>query len=661
MQNSRRIGVGSRSSNPTVILPAFQYIGKHLDRHGILHEHSLQSPDSPDRMLADRQDAMKYCPSCHKTYPGDYNVCPSDQTALQSSREFQPGMVIRNKYEILGQIGIGGMGAVYRGRHVTFNELCAIKVVNDSIAGDSNFLQRFQTEAVVTRKLRHPNAVRVDDFDYTDDGRPFIVMELVEGRNVGEVLQAQGPFLVPRAVRVVTQAARALGAAHKLGFVHRDIKPGNIILTVDEQGQEVAKVLDFGIAKLRQATGDAQSGMTMTGMVVGTPLYMSPEQFMGKAAGEIDGRTDLYSLGVVLYQMVTARLPFDGDTLYAVMMQHMEGNVRPPHELTPELGIPASLSQVILKAINKAREQRYQTAEEFIAALDQVASEFPATQSIPAPVMSASNIAPAPVTPTAASRSSQVSPIPGAPKPAIPRTVAIPPPIAPSSPASVMRSSPATPTPVAPTPAIAPQAPPPAAPVPLPNSRMVKSAAQHVFLQHRTFRARNLVMLALLGLAAIVLVGGLGYVKYRATQRVRIEQAIVQELQSAPSPTLRAAHLGISVNDAGDVTLDGSVQNSDDLSAATALAKAVHGVNHVNNRLQVVQAPPPPPGSSTQPESSESLVKRGMNFMDDGKYDEAIDCFTKAASDPNNKTANQLLETARRAQKTEEQLLKRRQ
>lgn len=168
-------------------------------------------------------------------------------------------------------------------------------------------------------------------------------------------------------------------------------------------------------------------------------------------------------------------------------------------------------------------------------------------------------------------------------------------------------------------------------------------------------------MLALLGLAAIVLVGGLGYVKYRATQRVRIEQAIVQELQSAPSPTLRAAHLGISVNDAGDVTLDGSVQNSDDLSAATALAKAVHGVNHVNNRLQVVQAPPPPPGSSTQPESSESLVKRGMNFMDDGKYDEAIDCFTKAASDPNNKTANQLLETARRAQKTEEQLLKRRQ
>src|SRR5262249_36510871 len=195
-------------------------------------------------------------------------------------------------------------------------------------------------EAVVTRKLRHPNAVRVDDFDYTDDGRPFIVMELVEGRNVGEVLQSEGPFQVTRAVRIATQVAQALGAAHNLGFIHRDIKPGNIVLTTNDQGQEVAKVLDFGIAKLRQAAGDAQSGatMTMTGMVVGTPLYMSPEQFMGKKGGEgIDGRTDLYSLGVVLYQMVTARLPFEGDTLYSIMMQHIEGDVRPPDQLVPEL------------------------------------------------------------------------------------------------------------------------------------------------------------------------------------------------------------------------------------------------------------------------------------------------------------------------------------
>ena len=264
---------------------------------------------------------MKYCPACHRTYPADYNVCPADQSSLQSAHELQPGMVIRNKYEILERIGIGGMGFVYRGRHITFNEVCAIKIVNDVIAGDANFLRRFQTEAVVTRKLRHPNAVRVDDFDYTEDGRPFIVMELVQGKNVGEILESEGPMRVPRAVRVATQVAQALGFAHKLGIVHRDIKPGNIILTTNEQGQETAKVLDFGIAKLREAVEGAKPGMTMTGMVVGTPLYMSPEQFMGKQAGqEIDGRTDLYSLGVVLYQMVTAQLPFEGDTLYSCLL-----------------------------------------------------------------------------------------------------------------------------------------------------------------------------------------------------------------------------------------------------------------------------------------------------------------------------------------------------
>jgi len=605
---------------------------------------------------------MKYCPSCHKTYPGDYNVCPADQTGLQSSHEFQPGMIIRNKYEILGRIGIGGMGVVYRGRHVTFNELCAIKIVNDSIAGDTNFLQRFQTEAVVTRKLRHPNAVRVDDFDYTEDGRPFIVMELVEGRNVGEILQAEGPLRVPRAVRIATQTARALGAAHKLGFVHRDIKPGNIILTTDEHGQETAKVLDFGIAKLRQAAGDPQTGMTMTGMVVGTPLYMSPEQFMGKkAGGEIDGRTDLYSLGVVLYQMVTARLPFEGDTLYAVMMQHMEGNVRPPHELTPELQIPASLSRVILKAIDKSRDLRFQSAEEFIAALDQVAKEFPESESISPPVASEPKFEPVVVDRTPVARASQVSPTPVVPQQA-PPSVSAPPvpfpatiPLAPApASASILSSSPTPPRSAAPKPAV------PAGPAPLPNSRMVKSAAQHVFLQHRTFRPRNLVILAVLGLVAILLFGGLGYVKYRSIQRLKIEKAVVEGLQAAPSPTLSSAHIRVSVNDAGDVTLDGSVPSIGDSSAATSLVAALPGVSHVNNRLQVVP-PVLPPGQTTGPETSDSFMKRGMGLLDEGKYSDAIDCFTKAANDPNNESAKELLETARRAQKTEEQLLKKRQ
>ena len=582
---------------------------------------------------------MKYCPSCHKTYPGDYNVCPADQTGLQSSVEFQPGMIIRSKYEILQRIGIGGMGAVYKGRHVTFNELCAIKVVNDSIAGDKNFLQRFQTEAVVTRKLRHPNAVRVDDFDYTDDGRPFIVMELVEGRNVGEILQSEGPLQVPRAIRIATEVARALGAAHKLGFVHRDIKPGNIVLTTNDQGQEVAKVLDFGIAKLRQAAGDAQSAvtMTMTGMVVGTPLYMSPEQFMGKkAGGEIDGRTDLYSLGVVLYQMVTARLPFEGDTLYSIMMQHIEGNVRPPDELVPELNIPPALSKVILKAIDKSRESRFQTAEELIAALEQVTLASSTSAPVEAPIVSVSSVAA-----DAATRPSQTSQAHSSPVPAQSPEVANPP----ASSASVILQPQPGFTPV---PVVAASTQPP----------LPKSAAQHVFIQQRTFKAKNIFVLVGLCLALVV-IGGVGYLKYRSIQRLKIENAVVESLKNAPSPAVRMAHINVSVSDAGEVILDGVVPSLGDSNAAASLSAAISGVTHVNNRLQIVPSITPVPNPHDG-ETSESLVNRGISSMDAGDYATAIDCFSKAANDPNNKSARALLETARRAQKTEEELLRKR-
>jgi serine/threonine protein kinase len=601
---------------------------------------------------------MKYCPACHKTYPTDYNVCPADQTGLQDTHELQPGMVIRNKYEILDQIGIGGMGVVYRGRHLTFNEMCAIKVVNEGVAGDSTFLQRFQTEAVVTRKLRHPNAVRVDDFDYTDDGRPFIVMELVEGKSIGEVLLEQGPFAVPRALRIVTQAAQALGVAHQLGVVHRDIKPGNILLTKDELGQEMAKVLDFGIAKLREAAGEdgKSSGMTMTGMLVGTPLYMSPEQFMGKKGGEIDGRTDIYSLGVVLYQMVTGQAPFDGDTLYSLMMQHMEGNVKPPHERVPELHLPEALSQVILKAIDKSREQRFQTAEEFVAAMDEItalggpwadavveSSPAPSKPAAQAPTKLPTNVR----TPasTTAPRVPSAPPGPKAPPAIKPRTgtvaekvptIASPPPVAASGTAkpSMARTI--------------------AAPPPQPNSVLVKSAAQHVLLQPKKFGLKHFLGLVALVLAA-VLVAGVGYLKYQSLQRLRIEKAVTEVLNTEPD--LSKAALRVSVTNKGEVVLDGNVLTPEDRKAAEALAGAVPDVTQVINRILVT----PAPGTVVVPTISyDSLVSDGNKYMDDGKYEEAIACFSKAAEVDPSKGAKDLLQKAQQAQKAEEQLLKNR-
>lgn len=597
-------------------------------------------------------------------------MCPADQSGLQNTNELQPGMIIRNKYQIQERIGVGGMGVVYRALHLTFNEVCAIKIVNDVIGGDANFLQRFQTEAVVTRKLRHPNAVRVDDFDYTDDGRPFIVMELVEGRNIGEILQQEGPFRVPRAVRIATQAARALGVAHKLGVVHRDIKPGNIILTADEQGEEIAKVLDFGIAKLREAAGTDQPGMTMTGMVVGTPLYMSPEQFMGKkAGGEIDGRTDIYSLGVVLYQMVTAQLPFEGDTPYSLMMQHLQGTVRPPHELVPELHIPESLSRVILKAIDKSREQRFQTAEEFIAGLDQV-KDGPATAGQVAnaivesePITSVPTVK-EPVENIAAPTASRISPVSPTPPPTQSRDSQVS--TAPPKSGTTNAANAPTPVDVPSVSSVPVQPSHDNIPTPRADSAVVNSAAQHLFLQPKTFRVKHFLILVAL-LAATAAVSGVGYLKYQTLRRLRIESAVLEKLSSAQSAALRQGAVRVFVSDGREVYLDGKVPSKNDFDAAGEMAGSVSDVTRVINRVEYppvvssVVNPAATVGTGSPAASSESLIGDGTKLLDDGKYDEAIASFAKVLeADPNNQAAKELLNRARQAQKTEDDLLKNR-
>ena len=549
-------------------------------------------------------------------------------------------MIIRNKYEILQEIGVGGMGIVYRGRHMTFNELCAIKVLNDQIAGDKNFLQRFQTEAVVTRKLRHPNAVRVDDFDYTEDGRPFIVMELVDGRNLGEILQIEGALAAQRAVRIAAQVARALGAAHKLGVVHRDIKPGNIILAAGEQGEEVAKVLDFGIAKLRQAGEGASSGMTMTGMVVGTPLYMSPEQFMGKQAGEIDGRTDIYSLGVVLYQMVTGRVPFDGDTPYTLMMQHMEGKVVSPTELVPSLRVPQGLSQVILKAIDKSRDLRYQSADEFVAALEGLSAEVVPG---PQPSVASSSAVSRPGEGVRVLKPSEVSTAPITAKDPTPQSVTSVPVAEPSS-ATASKSQPSS------------DSAPPVAQIPSTSEpQLPKSIEQHVFVQQRTSKARNLGIVAIL-ILALGLVAGLAYI-----QRGRTERSVVEALRQASSQTLRKSPIQVRVSYVGQVTLAGNVANAGDAAAAESLAHSVFGVTRVSNQLNVIAGEATSSDSSKQQaETSDSLINKGQTAMDLGEYDSAIAYFMQAANDPNNKSAKDRLAAAQRAKQTEEQLLKNR-
>ena len=314
---------------------------------------------------------MKYCATCKTVYPADFQCCPKDGSALSSSSELLPGMVIRDKYQILQQIGAGGMATVYQVRHLAFNEIKAIKLINSQLADGDQFSKRLRSEAVIARKLQHPNAVHVEDLDRTEDGRPFIVMEYVEGQNLRAVIRQNGPLPTLRALRIAAQVASALAAAHKLGIIHRDIKPDNIHLISQPDGTDFVKVLDFGIAKFTQDMSSS-APRTGSGLVVGTPQYVSPEQAMGRHGGELDGRSDLYTLGIVLYEMLTGRLPFDSDTPVGLLVHHLHTAPVPPDELRPDLAIPHAVSEVLMKALEKNPEQRFRNADEMLIAINSV-------------------------------------------------------------------------------------------------------------------------------------------------------------------------------------------------------------------------------------------------------------------------------------------------
>jgi eukaryotic-like serine/threonine-protein kinase len=313
---------------------------------------------------------VKHCPNCKKNYPSSMKYCPEDQTQLTTSTDLEPGMIIREKYEVLSRIGAGGMAEVYRAKHLAFNEMRAIKVVNPKYVDDESFIRRFKREAVVSRKLRHPHAIDVEDLDTTEDGRPFIVMEVVNGPSLRAVIEDHS-LGVDRSLEIACQVAEALAAAHRIGITHRDIKPENIILTKDHEGKDFVKVLDFGIAKVKEGALSMamQSKLTMDNMVVGTPQYMSPEQAEGKIGDDLDGRADIYSLGIMLYEMLTGSLPFQGSSLRQWRDHQLFTVPAPPRLFKPALNIPVGVSNLVMKAVEKKRESRFQSMEEFLHAM----------------------------------------------------------------------------------------------------------------------------------------------------------------------------------------------------------------------------------------------------------------------------------------------------
>src|SRR5271157_1106169 len=265
---------------------------------------------------------MKICPTCQSTYPDDFAVCPRDAarlTAQATATEAQLASGLARRYRIVRRLGQGGMGAVFLVEQIGVgNRPVALKVLNRKLLDDPDFLLRFQNEAGSTGRIHHANVVTIYESAQADDGTPYIAMEYLEGESLRQALKRRGALPLPEVAEILQQAARGLNAAHKLGIIHRDIKPDNIFLTHGDEGELIIKVVDFGIAKLREASTN-----TMTGMVLGTPASISCEQASGMRSEELDARSDIYSLGVVVYEMLTGRVPFHSDTPFGYLRKHV--------------------------------------------------------------------------------------------------------------------------------------------------------------------------------------------------------------------------------------------------------------------------------------------------------------------------------------------------
>ncbi|HEY3204245.1 MAG TPA: protein kinase [Thermoanaerobaculia bacterium] len=274
----------------------------------------------------------------------------------------QPDTLLEGKYEILNKIREGGMGTIYRVRHRLLEEVRVIKVMRAHVAADPDLKRRFLEEAKTATRLKHPNICAIYDFALDEDGTAYLVMEFIEGINLSELLALRGRPSLPLTLEIAHQALLALAYLHRKNVIHRDVAPDNLMLTRDEEEHPLIKLIDLGIAK----TADRLTGMTATGVFLGKLRYASPEQYGSLHAGEkLDGRSDLYSLGVVLYELLTGVRPFSGESPAEMLRGHVFNPPLPFSESDPEGNVPPELRGVILKALEKRREDRYPSAEEF--------------------------------------------------------------------------------------------------------------------------------------------------------------------------------------------------------------------------------------------------------------------------------------------------------
>ncbi len=303
---------------------------------------------------------MKLCPHCGLPNESDTRYCMDCGASLDGGRP-DPliGRTVGGAYLLQELIGVGGMGRVYRAEQNMLGRTVAVKVIHPHLLGDDQTVARFYNEARAASRLNHPASVSIIDFGRTEDGILFLVMEHLAGKDLAHVLAEEGPLPFTRICRILRSVLSALGEAHALGVVHRDLKPENVIVRRVRRGAEQIKVVDFGLAHI---VGPGGTSITTPGLVCGTPDYMAPEQGKGEV---VDGRGDLYAVGVVLFEMLTDRLPFEDVTPTKVVFRHIHDPVPNPNEIAPHRAIPSELVEICLKALQKKPVDRFQSADEF--------------------------------------------------------------------------------------------------------------------------------------------------------------------------------------------------------------------------------------------------------------------------------------------------------
>ncbi len=321
------------------------------------------------------------CPACGQVHDQGTVICPITGVSLRFSDPTRAaGQVIGGKYLVTGLLGRGGMGAVYEAEHIELGRKVAIKILLPESSGNPRQIERFKREARSAASIGHENIVQIFDLDTSEDGSIYIVMEHLLGTDLADLLHRSGKKGLGwrRTAVIALQAARGLGAAHGHSIVHRDLKPENVFIATDRQGADLVKIVDFGIAMMREATGGHR--LTAEGVLIGTPFYMSPEQARGER--ELDARTDVYALGTVIYEMLTGTVLFDGDTYLEILAKHQVDPPPPLRERCPDLDCPSQIESMVYSMLQKERDSRPQTMAEVAAVLGPFASE---STSAPAP------------------------------------------------------------------------------------------------------------------------------------------------------------------------------------------------------------------------------------------------------------------------------------